>query len=109
MKTRREQRKKRQRRIRAKVSGTATRPRMSVFRSHKALYVQLIDDEKAATIFAAKTEGATVAKAKMLGTELAAAAKKKGISTVVFDRCGFLYHGVIKALADSAREGGLTI
>lgn len=96
-------------RIRAKVSGTEVRPRMAVFRSHKALYVQLIDDESATTIFSMKTQGTTVANAKALGAEVAQAAKKKGINSVVFDRGGFQYHGVIKALADAAREGGLTI
>ncbi len=109
MKTKKEQRMKRKLRIRAKVSGTQDRPRMAVFRSHKALYVQLIDDVAAKTLFSMKTQGTTVAKAKTLGAEVAAEAKKKGITTVVFDRGGFQYHGVIKALAESAREGGLTI
>jgi len=109
MKTKKEQRIHRKRRIRAKVSGTAARPRMAVFRSHKALYVQLIDDEAAKTIISLSIQGTTVANAKMLGERVAAATVKKGIHAVVFDRGGFLYHGVIKALADSSREGGLSI
>lgn len=82
---------------------------MSVFRSNRVLYVQLIDDEKMVTVMAAKAVGATVANAKALGTSIAADAKKKGITAVVFDRGGFRYHGVVRALADAAREGGLTI
>lgn len=96
-------------RIRAKVSGTQVRPRLSVFRSHRALYVQLIDDEAGTTLFSVKESGTTIAKAKTLGTRVAEIAKSKGISSVVFDRSGFRYHGAIKALADTAREGGLTI
>lgn len=96
-------------RIRAKVSGTQVRPRLSVFRSHRALYVQLIDDEAGKTLFSVKESGTTIAKAKTLGTRVAEIAKNKGISSVVFDRGGFRYHGAIKALADTAREGGLTI
>jgi large subunit ribosomal protein L18 len=109
MKNKKEQRMKRKLRIRAKVSGTETRPRLAVFRSNKALYVQLIDDTTAKTIFSMKTQGANLAHAKTLGADVAAAAKKKGITTVVFDRGGFQYHGVVKAIADAAREGGLTI
>ncbi len=96
-------------RIRAKVTGTKTRPRLSVFRSHKVLYVQCIDDEAAKTIFAMSIKGTTMANAKTLGVQVAQAAKEKGITKAVFDRGGFRYHGVIKALADAAREGGLTI
>ncbi len=109
MKTKKEQRMKRKLRIRAKVNGTKDRPRMAVFRSHRVLYVQLIDDEAARTLFSLRAQGTTVAKAKALGLEVAELAKKKGIDTVVFDRGGFQYHGVIKALAEAAREGGLTI
>ena len=109
MKTKQEQRMHRKLRIRARVSGTKARPRLSVFRSHRALYVQLIDDEAGKTIFSAKESGTTVVQAKTLGTKLAEMAKKKGITVAVFDRGGFRYHGAIKALADAAREGGLTI
>jgi large subunit ribosomal protein L18 len=109
MKTKKHMRARRKFRIRAKVAGTAARPRMSVFRSNRVLYVQLIDDEKMVTIMAAKAVGATVANAKTMGASIAADAKKKGITAVVFDRGGFRYHGVVRALADAAREGGLTI
>lgn len=100
---------KRKLRIRAKVTGTADRPRMAVFKSNVALYVQLIDDTKSVTVLAAKADGKSVEKAKELGAKIAQMAKKKGISSVVFDRGGFRYHGVVKALADASREGGLTI
>lgn len=82
---------------------------MAVFKSNVALYVQLIDDTKGVTILSAKSDGKSVAKATELGAQIAQLAKKKGITTVVFDRGGFRYHGVIKALADASREGGLTI
>ncbi len=107
--TKKAMRMKRKLRIRAKVNGTADRPRMAIFRSNTALYVQLIDDTKGTTILADRTDGKSMAKAKELGTRIAEAAKKKGITTVVFDRGGFRYHGVVKTLADAAREGGLTI
>lgn len=98
-------------RIRAKVSGTATRPRLAVFKSNRSLYIQLIDDENSATLFAAdsrKAKGKTpTEKAIDLGKQVAEAAKKKKIEAIVFDRGGFKYQGVIAALADSAREGGL--
>lgn len=100
------------RKIRASVSGTEARPRLSVFRSNNYIYAQLIDDAKGLTLASAsdikskkgtKMEGAIAA-----GKELAAAAKAKGVSAVVFDRNGFKYTGRIKALADAAREAGLT-
>lgn len=100
--------------IRAKVSGTAERPRLSVFRSNKAIYAQLIDDVAGHTLAAAssaelKTEvdGNTIETAKQVGQRLAEKAKAKNIDAVVFDRNGYLYHGKVKALADAAREGGL--
>lgn len=107
---RRVQRKKR---IRAKVQGTTERPRMSVFRSNRGLYVQIIDDSKGATLLSAtsyeKGKKATnnIAAATKLGEALAKAAVAKNISAIVFDRGGYLYHGKIKALADGARSGGL--
>lgn len=94
-------------RIRAKVNGTATRPRMSVFRSNKKLSVQLIDDEKHVTLFSGTAVGKNKDAAKELGTNVAKLALKRGISTVVFDRGGYRYHGTIKELADAARSGGL--
>lgn len=101
-------------RIRRVVTGTAERPRMSVFRSNKEIYVQLIDDSKGNTLVAASSraiEGAgSVAKieqAKMVGKNIAEKALQAGISNVVFDRNGYLYHGRVKSLAEAAREGGL--
>ncbi len=101
-------------RIRARVRGSAERPRLAVFRSLKHIYAQVIDDRKGHTLVAASTaekavgaNGGNVAGAKEIGKLIAERAKSKGISKVVFDRGGFLYHGRIKALADAARETGL--
>jgi len=107
-----EKRQRRHRRIRAKISGTALRPRLSVFRSNKAVYGQIIDDEKSMTLVSAsslrvKGKG-SLEKAKAVGKSIAERAKEKHIERVVFDRGGYLYAGAIKALADGAREGGLT-
>src|ERR1051326_2171629 len=93
-------------RIRSKVSGNATRPRLSVFRSNNEIYAQLIDDASGKTILSvssfgknsAKTKGTKTDRAKSVGTEIAKKASEKGISEIVFDRNGFLYHGRIKAL-----------
>jgi large subunit ribosomal protein L18 len=99
-------------RIRARVIGTAERPRLAVFRSNKFLYAQLINDADAKTITAADTRTSKAAtpadRAVELGKTIADAAKAAKIDTVVFDRGGFLYAGAIKAFADSARENGLT-
>ncbi|MFN5415943.1 MAG: 50S ribosomal protein L18 [Flavobacteriia bacterium] len=102
------------RRIRKKVSGTAQSPRLTVFRSNKQIYAQLIDDSKGVTLVAASSYNnkaaeklAKVDQAAVVGKEIAEKAIKAGISTVVFDRNGYLYHGRVKSLADSAREGGL--
>jgi large subunit ribosomal protein L18 len=101
----------RKRRIRARISGTAERPRLSVFRSLTRLCVQLIDDVAGRTIVSASTSEAKVPLnlegAKKLGTLVAKKAKDAKITAVVFDRSGYKYHGRIKALADAAREGGL--
>jgi large subunit ribosomal protein L18 len=100
-------------RIRAKLSGTAERPRLNVFRSLNHIYAQVIDDQKGETIAAASslqlklTSGGNVAAAKEIGKSIAEKAKEKGVKKVVFDRGGFLYHGRVKALADAAREAGL--
>ncbi|MDO8619832.1 MAG: 50S ribosomal protein L18 [bacterium] len=105
-----EKRMRRHRRIRAKVSGTATRPRLSVFRSNRAISAQLIDDEKAVTIAAASSatlKGRSAEKAQAVGKMIAEQAKAKKVTLAVFDRGGYLYAGAIKALADGAREGGL--
>ena len=105
-------RQRRHLRIRKIVSGTAERPRLSVYRSNKAIYVQLIDDVNGVTLFSANTvelklQGATIETAKAVGTEIAKKAVAGGLTKVVFDRSGYLYHGRIKALADAAREAGL--
>ena len=105
---------KRHKRIRGKISGTAERPRLSIFRSNKNIYAQLIDDVAGVTLTSASSldenvsEDATkVEQATAVGKAIAEAAKAKNISTVVFDRSGYLYHGRIQALADAARENGL--
>lgn len=95
--------------MRAKVTGTAARPRLSVFRSNKAVYAQLIDDTKGVTLVSAMKEGKTRATGKELGLMVAKAAVAKKIKTVVFDRDGYRFHGAVKEIADGAREGGLTI
>ena len=103
-------------RIREKISGTATRPRLNVYRSLNHIYTQLIDDLNGVTIASASSmtkssegrkSGGNVAAAVSVGKLIAERAKEKGITMVVFDRGGYLYHGRIKALADAAREAGL--
>lgn len=100
------------RKIRSRISGTAARPRMSVFRSSVHMYVQLIDDERAITLASSSDikakKGTKMDSAKAIGADIAAKAKTQGIAAVVFDRNGFKYAGRIKALADAAREAGLT-
>ena len=100
--------------VRAKVKGTALRPRLCVFRSLNNISVQLIDDEKQVTLLSAstldkevKTKASNVAAATEVGTLIAKRAIENNIKTVVFDRNGYLYHGKVKALADAAREAGL--
>ncbi|MEK7121067.1 MAG: 50S ribosomal protein L18 [Patescibacteria group bacterium] len=109
--TKKEQRTRRQARIRAKVSGTKDRPRLAVFKSNTNIYVQIIDDIKGQTLvsFSSKDikKGKPLEKAKGVGVEIAKKALAKKITKIVFDRGGFLYTGHIKALADGAREGGL--
>jgi large subunit ribosomal protein L18 len=100
-------------RIREKLSGTATRPRLNVYRSLDHIYAQLIDDSKGETIVSASTlsakikTGGNIAAAREVGKLVAEKAIEKGIKSVVFDRGGYLYHGRVKALADAAREAGL--
>jgi large subunit ribosomal protein L18 len=102
-------------RIRAKIAGTAQKPRLSVFRSNKEIYVQLINDDAAVTIAAASSKDKDIVaqtgnksdKSKLVGQAIARKAKDLGIETVVFDRGGNLYHGRVKAVAEGAREGGL--
>lgn len=103
------------RRIRGKISGTADRPRLSVFRSNADIYVQLINDSNGTTLCAASSREAAIAsvketktlKAATVGKTIAARALAAGITSVVFDRGGNLYHGRVKSLAEAAREGGL--
>ena len=107
-------RSKRHRRVRVRVVGTPERPRLAVFRSLNHLYAQLIDDTASRTLAAASTvelkaKGNGVAEAAQVGKAIAAKAREAGVSSVVFDRGGFLYHGRIKALADAAREAGLEL
>lgn len=102
------------RRIRAKISGTPERPRLSVFRSNKHIYVQVIDDMAGVTLAAASTReadlaGSGVDASKTVGQRVAERAKEAGIEQVVFDRGGYRYHGNVKAIADGAREGGLSL
>ena len=108
----------RHRRVRRKVKGVAERPRMAVFRSHKHIYVQVIDDGQGVTLATASSLDTEVREQRngkpksevsgLVGTLIARRAVEKGIKTVVFDRGGYKYHGRVKAIADAAREGGLT-
>ena len=107
-------RQKRHARVRAKISGTADRPRLNVFRSAKHIYAQVIDDTQGVTLVSASTVekdfdqyGGNKDAARAIGKLVAERAKAKGIETVVFDRGGYIYHGRIKELAEGAREGGL--
>lgn len=104
-------------RVRKKVVGTGEKPRLSVYRGHKHIYAQLIDDEKGRTVASASTQSAEIkgkvkvsdnlAAAKLVGEMIAKKGIEKGVKKVVFDRRGYLYHGRIKALADAARQAGL--
>jgi large subunit ribosomal protein L18 len=117
LKDRRQRRHRIHLRIRKMVAGTAERPRLAVFRSLANVYAQLIDDAKGATLVAASTvendlrkdlaHGGNKAAGRAVGKAIAERAKDKGITSVVFDRAGFRYHGVVKELADAAREAGL--
>ena len=103
---------KRHRKIRQTLAGTATTPRLCVFRSNTSIYAQLIDDEKGVTLASSsslelKVKNNNVEAAKAVGKDIAAKAKQAKIKTVVFDRGGYLYHGRVKALAEAARENGL--
>jgi len=111
----RQARERRHRRVRGKVRGTAERPRLVVFRSNRGIEAQLVDDDAGRTLAAASHlglkksfKGDKSEQAAEVGKALAAAAKSAGVETCVFDRGGYLYHGRVKALADGAREGGLS-
>jgi large subunit ribosomal protein L18 len=100
--------------VRGKVSGTAERPRLAVFRSNVGIYAQLVDDLEGKTLASAgwqqlpkSFKGTKAEQAREVGKLLAAAAKQAGVETSVFDRAGYLYHGRVRALAEGAREGGL--
>ena len=113
--SRNEMRKKRQMRVRDRVSGTPDMPRLNVFRSAKHIYAQIIDDVNQVTLVNASTiekgldvkNGGNIDAAKLIGTLVAKRAKENNISKVVFDRAGYIYHGRVKALAEAAREAGL--
>ncbi len=115
MKTKLEGRARRKSRIRKKVNGTGDRPRLTVFRSARHIYAQVVDDRKGHTVVAissvALSENSTketkINTAKTVGAAIAKTCKEKGIDKVVFDRNGYLYHGRVRALADGAREAGL--
>ncbi len=115
MNTKLEQRQKIRYRIRKKVAGTATKPRLSVFRSNMEIYAQLIDDDNSVTLVASSSKEKEIAaqkvnkvgKAKLVGESIARKALALGLEICIFDRGGNLYHGRIKAVADGAREGGL--
>ena len=113
--TTREARERRHRRVRGKIHGNAERPRLVVFRSNRGIEAQLVDDDASRTVAAASWlqlkksfKGSKIEQASEVGKLLAQNAKKAGVERVVFDRGGYLYHGRVKALADGAREGGLT-
>jgi len=111
-------REKRHKVLRKKLIGTSEKPRLCVFRSNKNLYIQLVDDLKGKTLFSFSTDarefkkespyGGNVKAANILGEKFAKKAKEKGFDRIVFDRAGYLYHGRIKAFAESARKNGLT-
>jgi large subunit ribosomal protein L18 len=112
-----ERRSKIRRRIRSTIRGTSDRPRLSIFKSNKHVYLQLINDLDNLTIMSVSTKSADLKKdlkdkpavesAEIIGKALAEAAKEKGIAQVVFDRSGYKYHGIVKAAAEGARKGGL--
>jgi large subunit ribosomal protein L18 len=110
--TKRDARIRRHRRVRGKIAGTGERPRLVVFRSNRGISAQLVDDEAGRTLASASwksvaSSGSKTEQAAAVGKAIADAAKKAGISSCVFDRSGYLYHGRVKALAEGAREGGL--
>ena len=113
--TTRQLRERRHRRVRGKVRGTVERPRLAIFRSNRGIFAQLVDDDTGKTLAGASWtglpksfKGDKTEQATEVGKQLAAAAKQAGVDGVVFDRGGYLYHGRVKALAEGAREGGLS-
>ncbi|MEX1062877.1 MAG: 50S ribosomal protein L18 [Balneolaceae bacterium] len=118
-KFKKERRNKIRRRIRSTIHGTANRPRLAIYKSNKHVYLQLIDDLEGKTLIATSSGApslkeelkgkAGIEQAKVLGEQLAKAALEQGIDKVVYDRSGYKYHGIVKAAADAAREGGLDL
>jgi len=96
-------------RIRSKITGTQQRPRLAIYRSNKAMYAQVVDDAKGITLVSARIAGINKTAAQSLGKEIAQKVAKKGITTLVFDRGGYRYHGSVAAFADAVREGGIII
>lgn len=108
--TKKQLRKRRHARVRGRVTGSSSRPRLAVFRSNTGVYAQVIDDSKGVTLVSASSRalsGTPVERARAVGTEIAKRAQEKGIASVVFDRGGFAYAGAVRALAEGARSGGL--
>jgi large subunit ribosomal protein L18 len=108
-KTIKQVRPKRLARIRAVIRGTTDRPRVAILKSNKALYGSVHDDAAGKTLFSVCIKGKTIAHGKELGAALSEKAKEKKISALVFDRGGYKYHGVVKAIAEGLREGGITV
>lgn len=111
-KTLKEKRQKKHLRIRSKISGTPERPRLNVFKSNAAIYAQVIDDVNGKTLVSASTltlklKGNNIENSKQVGKKIGELAKKAGITTIVFDRGGYIYHGKVKALADEVRKAGI--
>ena len=102
-------RQRRHNRVRSVINGNAERPRLVVFRGNKTVSAQLVDDATGKVLLTASQPKASLASATAVGTDLAKQAKTKKVSTVVFDRAGYRYHGIVKAIAEAAREGGLKI
>ncbi len=100
---------KRKARIRAKISGDMRRPRLSMFKSNKAILAQIVDDTKGVTLLSVRVIGKNKEAGKLLGEKIAKAAVEKKIKTMVFDRGGYRFHGVVKEVADAVRKGGITI
>lgn len=108
-KSRKDARKLRVSRIRSRIFGSASRPRLVFWRSNKTIYAQTIDDDKGMTLIAAKKNGKSAVTAKELGEEMVSSMNAKGVKQVVFDRRGYKYHGVVKRFVEIIREGGIKV
>lgn len=102
-------RQRRHDRVRSQIAGSAERPRLVIFRGNKTISAQLVDDAAGKVLLTVSQRKASLASASVVGTDLAKQAKTKKVSTVVFDRAGYRYHGIVKAVAEAARDGGLKI